>query len=259
VAPAVVAPTPVAPTATPPTTGIPVPANTPDVAGRPSTSLQVGADSFASGSSRSNNLPTPVVLAPQGTGSGPSLQVIGTVGDRAISIGQANNIPIPAGTFQSTDPQANVTLEATQSDGSPLPVWLKFDSSSGTFTGNPPPDAQGSVNIKVIARDDQGSQAVTEFRVNIGKTTGTESPDGSAAQPAQAPEGQAPDAQPRSAPDAAQQDGKPTEGTPDQRADAEPSPAGKPAFSRQVGAANGNSLAAEAAALLNSLEQMLFG
>jgi len=203
-----------------------------------------------------------VALAPQGAGSGPSLQVVGTVGDRTVAIGQPNNIPIPAGTFQSTDPQASVTLEATQADGSPLPIWLKFDASSGTFVGNPPADIQGSVNIKVVARDDQGAQAVTEFRITVGQNT--DAPDGAEPRPAQAPnrEGAPRGEQPAQGEPPAPAGNQPQDAAPpEKRADAEPektAPAGKPAFSQQVGAVNGG-LAAEAAALLKSLEELLVG
>ncbi|WP_431854297.1 DUF4347 domain-containing protein [Azospirillum sp.] len=257
--PAPTPPAPATPTLGPSPSSSGTPSGTGASSGAANTSLSVG------GASRPNGLPPPVALAPQGSATGPTLQVVGTVGDRAVQIGQPNNIPIPAGTFQSTDPQANVTLEATQADGSPLPVWLKFDASSGTFTGNPPPDAQGAVNIKVIARDDQGSQAVTEFRINVGRTSNGDATDGGSQGPnrppsrtdaparddAQPPQGDLPSEAPPDQPAASGRNG--------QRADAEPAPVGKPAFSTQVGAANGNSLVTEAAALLQSLERMLFG
>ncbi|MBP2301860.1 hypothetical protein J2850_004587 [Azospirillum picis] len=261
--------------------------------------------SFLDSTPQGNNLPRGVVLASDVSPDGPRLSVIGTVGDRVISAGQQNNIPIPAGTFQSTDPQAIVKLEATQADGSPLPVWLKFDASTGTFTGTPPADLDRPVNVKVLARDNMGAQAVTEFRISVGqKKEGEDGPrrardqqapsEPAADAPAdgapqarpdrspsngppeggqdkqlpspddgapkdQGPAGQTPDGQ---APDGQAPDGQAPDGqAPDRRAANDgldlPLPVGKPSFSQQLGAAAGSGMAAELAALMHSLEEIL--
>ncbi|WP_376964410.1 DUF4347 domain-containing protein [Azospirillum sp. A26] len=236
--------------------------------------------SFLDGATQSGNLPRGVVLASDASPDGPRLSVIGTVGDRVISAGQQNNIPIPAGTFQSTDPQAIVKLEATQADGSPLPVWLKFDASTGTFTGTPPADLDRPVNVKVLARDNQGAQAVTEFRISVGQKEkaeeGTRRPrnpqappepaiDAPADSPPQAPPGDAPpDGQPEGTQDnlGPSPDGQAPDGPmPDRRAANDgfdrPLPVGKLPFSQQLGVAAGSGVAAEIAALLHSLEEIM--
>ncbi len=72
---------------------------------------------------------------------------------------------IPSDTFVHTDPQAEVSLSAMMIDGAPLPGWMAFDAVTGTFTGKPPGDFYGELQIKVIARDDAGRQAETIVRV----------------------------------------------------------------------------------------------
>ena len=50
------------------------------------------------------------------------------------------------------------TLSATLSNGSPLPTWLNFDGS--VFTGTPPQDFNGSLDLAVTASD--GELSVTD-------------------------------------------------------------------------------------------------
>ena len=62
----------------------------------------------------------------------------------------AVSVTIPAGRF--TDPDGNpLTYTATLADGNPLPSWLTF---SGTrFTGTPPANFNGAIDLKVTASD----------------------------------------------------------------------------------------------------------
>src|SRR5207253_1751014 len=72
-------------------------------------------------------------------------------------------ITIPAGSF--TDPNGDaLTYSATLADGSVLPSWLGFTGT--TFTGTPPTNYNGAIDIKVTASD--GSLAASDvFRLNI--------------------------------------------------------------------------------------------
>jgi VCBS repeat-containing protein len=76
-------------------------------------------------------------------------------------------VQVPEDAFAHTDPSAVVRLEARLADGSPLPAWLTFDRSRGTFHGVPPADVRGSLEIEVIARDDQGREARTRFEMLV--------------------------------------------------------------------------------------------
>ena len=55
---------------------------------------------------------------------------------------------------------ANLTYTATLANGSPLPAWLGFNASTRTFSGTPPQDINGSVDLKVTASD--GSLSVSD-------------------------------------------------------------------------------------------------
>jgi VCBS repeat-containing protein len=77
------------------------------------------------------------------------------------------SVQVPEDAFAHTDPAAVVRLEARLADGSPLPAWLTFDRMRGTFRGVPPADARGSLEIEVIARDDQGREARTRFEMLV--------------------------------------------------------------------------------------------
>ncbi|WP_027573990.1 tandem-95 repeat protein [Bradyrhizobium sp. WSM1743] len=59
-------------------------------------------------------------------------------------------IAIPPGSFTDVDGDT-LTYTATLSTGAALPSWLSFDGT--TFTGTPPANYNGTISIKVTARD----------------------------------------------------------------------------------------------------------
>ncbi|TFI56741.1 tandem-95 repeat protein, partial [Sphingomonas parva] len=76
---------------------------------------------------------------------------------------QAFLVEIPAGSFGDVDGDA-LTLSARLADGTALPAWIRFES--GRFTGTPPADFHGAVDIEVTASD--GILAVSDtFRLTI--------------------------------------------------------------------------------------------
>ena len=74
---------------------------------------------------------------------------------------------IPADTFAHTDAQAKISLSAVMLDGSALPPWLVFDPAKGEFRGIAPEDFDGVIEVRVIARDDKGSQVETMVRIQV--------------------------------------------------------------------------------------------
>ena len=115
-----------------------------------------------------------------------------------------------------------------------------------TFSGNPPFNAKGIFDIKVIARDDGGKEASTSFRLKVGSQGGERVPQdakkGQPGQPAQDRDATAP-------PDAR------VNINVERRAVADSSQAlpGKPSLSGQLKAVSRSSPMAEAAALLERL------
>jgi Ca2+-binding RTX toxin-like protein len=75
---------------------------------------------------------------------------------------------LPAQTFTDVDAGDFLTLEATLSNGAPLPAWLQFDAATLTFSGIPPGNASESVTVSVRATDSTGASVLTGFSMDIG-------------------------------------------------------------------------------------------
>lgn len=87
----------------------------------------------------------------------------------AVRVGSSTfSVMLPDSTFSHTRRDAVVTLSATQSDGKPLPEWLKFNPKTGTFSGNAPSGFKDKVAVKVNASDNQGQQASVDMTLNFG-------------------------------------------------------------------------------------------
>lgn len=72
---------------------------------------------------------------------------------------------VPADTFADVDGDV-LTLSATLADGTPLPGWLTFDAATRTFSGTPPQDFNGEIQLKVTASD--GSLTASDaFKLTI--------------------------------------------------------------------------------------------
>ena len=87
-------------------------------------------------------------------------------------------ISLPQGTFNHSDTNAQVKIEAAMPDGSPLPEWIKFDAVSGKFDVTPPPGSEGTLDLKITAIDSAGNRASTNFIINIGNPESSKASDG---------------------------------------------------------------------------------
>lgn len=76
----------------------------------------------------------------------------------------AVSFALPADAFSDVDGDA-LTLAATLADGSALPAWLSFDGSA--FTGTPPAEFNGALEIAVTASDGGLSSAASLFSLEI--------------------------------------------------------------------------------------------
>ena len=72
---------------------------------------------------------------------------------------------VPADAFTDVD-SASLTYTATLANGSPLPTWLGFNTVPRTFSGTPPQNFNGTVDLKVTASDGSLSASDT-FRLTI--------------------------------------------------------------------------------------------
>ena len=91
--------------------------------------------------------------------------VANAIADQTSAEDAAWSFTVPAGTFADVD-NASLALSATLGDGKLLPSWLSFDAKTGTFSGTPPQDFDGEIELKVTATD--GSLSVSEvFKLDI--------------------------------------------------------------------------------------------
>ena len=100
----------------------------------------------------------------------PGLTLFAGVTDQFIQTTDADTkISLPYDAFIHSNKEAVIKLQAKQADDSPLPKWVEFDPAAGTFTVKPPKDFKGKLDLKVIARDDDGREAVAIFQMFVGE------------------------------------------------------------------------------------------
>lgn len=80
-----------------------------------------------------------------------------------------SKISLPFDAFIHTNKDAIIKLEAKKADNSPLPTWVQFDPASGVFEVTPPKGFKGKLDLKILARDDDGREAVVLFQMFVGE------------------------------------------------------------------------------------------
>jgi hypothetical protein len=196
--------------------------------------ISVGPSS-ASGTSNAAGGGTGTGFSSDGGAVSTGLSVRAEVSTQQVGGTSGDSFKIPAGVFGHTDPKAVVTIQATLEDGSPLPSWLKFDATTGTFSGKPPEGEKQELQIKVTARDNGGSEATVNFKLDVNENGNQPAGEGE--------NGQNNTGQQRT--DA---------GRPADRQTAQAALLGRPSLTAQLKAASGqNGFMAEGLALLESL------
>jgi VCBS repeat-containing protein len=76
---------------------------------------------------------------------------------------------VPADAFAHSNPFASVKLHAQLANGQKLPDWLVFDTVTGTFVGEPPEGDFEDVEVKVVAIDEGGREAVAVFKIRLAR------------------------------------------------------------------------------------------
>jgi Putative Ig domain len=80
--------------------------------------------------------------------------VANVIADQTFVVGgTVDSFQVPINTFTDVDAGTSLTYTATLADGNALPSWLSFDTSTRTFSGNPPEG--GTTNVRVTASDGQ--------------------------------------------------------------------------------------------------------
>ncbi|OWY37195.1 sulfurtransferase [Xenophilus sp. AP218F] len=100
--------------------------------------------------------------------AGAALQVLPDLGVRPLTAGQSFNFSLPAGTVISRNTDAVLNVQVRQSNGQPLPAWLKFDPQTGRFSGTPPAGWSKSLSLEVTVSDQDGHRGVTHMQLKAG-------------------------------------------------------------------------------------------
>ncbi len=87
--------------------------------------------------------------------------------DAQLSCGCDHRIKIRQDAFARSDAQAQVHLRLLQSNGQPLPSWLKFDGISGQLLVQAPSGTRSDLTMRLTATDMQGAEVSTFFRLQI--------------------------------------------------------------------------------------------
>jgi VCBS repeat-containing protein len=90
------------------------------------------------------------------TGVNDAPTVAKALADTYINFNKSFSFTLPAGSFADADKGDVLAYSATLADGSKLPSWLKFDASTGTFSGVAPKQV-ASFDVRVTATDKVGA------------------------------------------------------------------------------------------------------
>jgi choice-of-anchor C domain-containing protein len=80
--------------------------------------------------------------------------------DRTVAEDTAWSYTVPLGTFADVD-NATLTWSARLGNGDPLPSWLAFDAATRTFSGTPPLNFNGTIELSVRASDGSSTASDT--------------------------------------------------------------------------------------------------
>ena len=75
---------------------------------------------------------------------------------------------LPPRTFVAHD-AGEIAIEASLANGRPLPPWVRFNPREGMFIVDPPVGFEGTLDVRVTARTDQGRSATVDFKIVVEK------------------------------------------------------------------------------------------
>ncbi len=87
--------------------------------------------------------------------------------DGSVQASDNFNYTVPANAFTDVDAGDVLTFAATLADGSALPSWLSFNSTTRTFSGTPTNDHEGQITVRVTATDKAGAKTSDDFKISI--------------------------------------------------------------------------------------------
>ncbi|MEO9453991.1 Ig-like domain-containing protein, partial [Chromobacterium phragmitis] len=151
------------------------------ILGSTATGLGTGilTPTFGAGDSANGSAPSFI----SSTASNPTiaLQVNPDLGVRPLVTGQSFTISLPPATIITRESSASLSIAARQSNGQPLPAWLRFDPASGKFTGQAPAGWNKPISIDIQVQDKSGHHGNSHIQLNFGQRQAATPPAGKAA------------------------------------------------------------------------------
>ncbi|ASJ75285.1 DUF4347 domain-containing protein [Granulosicoccus antarcticus] len=94
-------------------------------------------------------------------------RLLNPIADQIATEGIAFNFQLPEATFHDIDNDDRLTYSVSQVGTSQLPLWLRFDPVSQTFSGTPLNSDSGTLSIRVVAIDDSMASVAYDFRLFV--------------------------------------------------------------------------------------------
>ncbi|RLD83852.1 MAG: hypothetical protein DRJ10_02675, partial [Bacteroidetes bacterium] len=99
-------------------------------------------------------------------------EVVNIIDDQETTVGVDYSYAISWNVFTDIDEGDKLTLSANLKDGSPLPGWLSFENTTGTFSGIA--TLVAVYEIVLSATDEFGVSVSTDFKLTVSSATGFE-------------------------------------------------------------------------------------
>ncbi len=84
----------------------------------------------------------------------------------AVPPGSRFNVRLPRDWLSDPDPGDVMSVTARRADGSPLPVWLRFDAEALCFSGRSPAELTGTTELKLLVKDFDGASAESNLTLD---------------------------------------------------------------------------------------------
>jgi hypothetical protein len=139
----------------------------PGIVGQTAGQIQFGQDHFSPsplepfGSTHAN----PSFVSTLTGSTGPALQVMPDLGIQQLQAGQGFTFNLPRSTVITQGADIVLDVQVRQSNGQPLPAWLKFDPQTGRFSGTPPAGWDKSLSLEITFRDQHGHRGVSHIKL----------------------------------------------------------------------------------------------
>ena len=95
--------------------------------------------------------------------------LVNSIVDQAVDEDSVFSFQVPENTFTDIDGDS-LAYTASMENGSNLPDWLDFDTSTRTFSGIPENEDVGAISLKVTATDPEGESVSATFNLVVANT-----------------------------------------------------------------------------------------